>query len=242
MAKQQLVSSGYLIGKVHRDFRPPVKGWHADAHEWIGEALGIMNCVVGMVTTQCKAVVKNYRVKIPCPVETLHGVVFENCKLTLINGSIMVDRVAQILEHAKQHPIHHYQVNPGFIHFSFEEGEVELFYDSFPTDQNGLPMIPKDFKVFEALSWYIMKQLCMRGMKHPVINYDRALERWETLYPRAQNSMKQMTVAQREAFSRNWISSIPYLHRGEDFYAETYNIKDKLENSDINEFLGTTIQ
>ena len=127
MAKHQLISSGYIIGKVHRDFAPSVKGWHQNAIEWIGEALGIMNMVGGMTTTTCKAQVSNFRLKIPCPIETFHGVTYCGQKLTLLNGFVMPAKVTQLLGETKIHPNAHYQINPNWLHFSFQEGEVELF-------------------------------------------------------------------------------------------------------------------
>lgn len=242
MAKQHLISSGFIIGKVYSDFKPAEKGWAVDAVEWIGEALGLMNLMYSLTTTSCKATVKDYRLKLPCPIEVLHGVLFECKKLRLINGQITVDNLSKKLGGAVNHSVHSYQMNPNFLHFSFKEGEVELFYDSLPVDEKGLPMIPKDHKVTQALSWYIMRQLLMRGMKHTTISFQEADSRWETYYVRAQNSMKQMTVAQREAFSRNWISIIPTLTRGDDFYTETANLENEGPNSNINDFLGTTIQ
>jgi len=242
MSKHHLISSGFIIGKVHTDFKPTEKNWGADAIGWIGEALGIMNLWHSLETTSCKAQVKNYRLKLPCPVEVLHGVLYECKKLKLVNGHITVTRMAQLLGKAAQHPIHTFQMNPNFLHFTFPEGEVELFYDALPTDEKGLPLIPKEHKVTQALTWYVMRALLMRGMKHPVISFEMADAKWEVYQVRAQNSMKQMSVAEREAFSRNWISIIPNITRGEDFYAETSDIDQDPPNNDINDFLGTTIQ
>jgi hypothetical protein len=242
MSKQHLISSRFIIAKVHSDFRPSEKGWGADAIEWIGEALGIMGLMYSLTTTSCKAQVKDYRLKLPCPIEVLHGVLYECKKLKLINGQVRVDILSKKLGDAVEHPLHSYQMNPNFLHFSFPEGKVELFYDAFPVDEKGLPMIPKDHKVTQALSWFIMRQLLMRGMVHPTITFQEADARWENYYVRAQNSMKQMTVAQREQFSRNWLSVMPTVPREDDFYTEVSDVQYKGPNSDINDFLGTTIQ
>lgn len=243
MAKRKLISSGYIIGKVHRDFKPAMKGWHTDALEWIGEALGLLNMTGGMVKTSCVSMVKNFRLKIPCPVESLYGIIYENSKLTLKGSSMMLPEIiSNKFPNMGFHPNHHYQVNPNFIHFSFREGEVELYYSSFPTDEEGLPMIPEEHKVLQAISWYVISRLCLRGLKHPVINFLLADEKWEIYSVRAQNAMKQMSVSEREAFSRNWLNVLPDAVRADDFYAETYNQNTLRPNSNINEFLGTTIQ
>lgn len=242
MSKYQMISSGFIVAKINRELKPVYKGWQVDVIDWIGEALAMMKIGIALEKTNCKAQVNNFKIKIPCPVEALFGITFEGCTLTWINGHILPGKVRELVGSTRIHASQRYQVNTGFIHFSFEKGEVELFYNRLPVDERGFPTIPKEQYVIEAITWYCYRQLLLGGMPHPVINFQMADMKWEEYSARGTNRMKQMTVQEREAFAKNWISIIPSLDRGDDFYTDVYKMIDVPQNGNINEFLGTTIQ
>lgn len=246
MAKEHLISSANLLAKVWRDFKPTASGWDIDAIEWIGDALNIMKLSVGTVQDHCEIDVKNYRAKLPCAVEALYFITDqEGCLIDPINSHVIISKAAQLYEKVIGKAITrsraHYQVNGNIVHFSFAEGKIIMYYECLPTDENGFPKIPKDSMITQALSWYIIRQLCLRGMQHPVVNFQMADARWEEYYPRAQNRSKKMTPEDRALFHKNWVSLIPTLHRRESYYTDIY-VRLNNQNSDINDFLGTTIQ
>jgi hypothetical protein len=55
-----------------------------------------------------------------------------------------------------------YTINDQHIFTNFEEGEVELAYKGFPTDCNGLPLIPDNVKYVQAVKYYIAEKIAQR--------------------------------------------------------------------------------
>lgn len=55
-----------------------------------------------------------------------------------------------------------YTINDQHIFTNFEEGEVELSYKAFPTDCNGLPMIPDNVKYVQAVKYYIAEKIAQK--------------------------------------------------------------------------------
>lgn len=245
MAKQHHISSAVVLAKVYRDFKPTASNWDIDAIEWIGDALGIMQLSIGTVKRSCNATVKNYKCKLPCTVDSLNFITdSNNCLINPINSHVLIDKAKQYYENKVGDIINeaqsHYQLNGNFVHFSFSDGDITFHYNSLPVDEDGFPMIPKDSMILQAISWYIVRALCLRGMVHPVVTFPMANQLWEEYYPRAQNRSKRMTPEQRSMFSKSWLSIVPNLSRRETFYTDYY-INVNNQNNNIQDFLGTTI-
>ena len=70
-------------------------------------------------------------------------------------------------------------------------------------------MIPDNPFVFEALMFYIIYRLALKGIEHPIIKFDVAQQQWERLYPRAANDVNWMTPSEYTEFTSFWNS--PYM-------------------------------
>ncbi len=65
-----------------------------------------------------------------------------------------------------------YKLNDGYIFTSFEEGTVKLAYRAFPTDEDGLPLIPDNPAFIEACKWYVMEKLAFRLLTREKMNFN----------------------------------------------------------------------
>lgn len=97
-----------------------------------------------------------------------------------------------------------YELGLNYLRFSFRHGKVIIVYEGIPLDEEGFPCVVDDIKVKNALAWYILRGLLLRGYKHPVINFDKADAEWTKFYPQAQNSVKMPTPDEMAFFKSNF--------------------------------------
>lgn len=116
-----------------------------------------------------------------------------------------------------------YQLNPGYIITSFEEGVVKLHYSKYPTDEDGLPMIPDIEAVKTAMMWYIFMNLLASGYEHPVFKYQDAEARYNSFREEAWDRMRGMSVDTAERLRRSMVRLIPREYQYEDFFMGSHN-------------------
>ena len=139
-------SSRDIINKVLTDFGIQSMDWVVDAVQWIAEGLDAIHSLQTYVIESEKVQVVDYKVVVPY-----------NCI-----------RVLAVLEDGRELAISSdgYTVSQNIIRFGFTDKEVELRYLAIPVE-DGFPMYPDDFSTREALSWYIVYKLCIRGVGFP---------------------------------------------------------------------------
>ena len=213
----KVCSSKQIIARVFRDFKPSNSGWIEDAIEWIGDAIDIMKCAPGYCETYRDLNVVDYKVEIPCDLESILGIQYKGARLRY-NGGLAMQRTWKT-----NIPLglETYTLNPGTIETSFAEGCIRLHYWGLPVDCDGYPMVIDSAKYKEALTWFILMKMMGRGFKHQVFNYKDAKTMWETMYPRAQNDCKMPNIDQMENWKHNWVGVVKNLNRADNFY-QTY--------------------
>jgi len=98
-----------------------------------------------------------------------------------------------------------YVLNPDYIHVSYETGYISISYLGFPLDANGYPLVPDDISYKEAMFWYILKKLMMRGWVHPGgFNYQFAEANWQRYCTQARNAANMPDIGQYDQFLRSW--------------------------------------
>lgn len=212
----KLISSNAIIAKVYRDFKPSNSAWIVDAFEWIGEALDIMKCYPGFEEIHDEFEVIDHRVKLPCDIKSLRVILYKGARLQRngnTNGTIP-HNIAHL-------PICHdesYGLNPNYIETTFKEGCIIIYYKRIPVDCDGFPMIPESTKVTQALSWYIMRGMLLRGFKHQVISFGDADKLWEKYYPQAQNDMKFRSIDDWELFKKSYLGLVKNTNLTNEFF------------------------
>lgn len=162
-----------VISSVYRDFKFSTEINWIDCIEWIGECLahiGTAGQYVEKVTDgntdlghSEPIVIENYRGRIP------HDIVFVmqawNCETNSpmdystdpFHTSYYCEGTTRCCSGNDT-----YKMNNDYIFTSFEEGTVKLSYRAFPTDTDGLPMIPDHQAFVEACKWSIGRNIAMK--------------------------------------------------------------------------------
>lgn len=202
------ISPKAIIAKIYRDFKPNNSSWISDAYEWTGEALDCIKPFTGLEDKSQIIKVIDYRAKLPCDIEMLQGITYK-CRQLKRTGKIThKSRCCNKINHLPFCIENSYSLNPNYIHLSFKEGEIEVFYLGLPVDNEGFPLIPDNYNVKEAVSWYILMKMCLRGFKHPVVNFEMAEAHWRVYHPRAENECSSPDIDSYDLFKRTWLGLV----------------------------------
>lgn len=234
-------SSGALLSKLYRDFRPSHSDWEADAIEWIGEALDFIGVHYAEEKRSINLTITNYRVPLPTGFSTCRGVWYNDVELpyggdfnkygNFFDGDVYISSKKTVLETTNSgmtryaSPLakdsvrdDYFLFNPGYIQTSFATGTIRFAYNRKPVDDDGYPMIPDNVYCVQALWWYVVKQLLLQGYKHPVISYKEAEAKWEEYCVSAGNDMMMPTPAKMEKIKDNWVSFVPEPNKKHDIH------------------------
>ena len=213
MANIKTCSVRKVIAQFYRDFKPSNSGWVEDTIEWIGDAIDYMKVNNGYCETFIDLEVFDYRVKIPCQIDSLLFVEYKGCRLRP-NGGIKYKERNCSLPYSN----HTYKLNPNYIEPSFKEGCIRVHYLGLEVDCDGYPYVIDTAKYRDALMWYVLMKMIGRGFKHQTFNYQDAEQRWMAAYPKAQNESKQLGVDEMESWKHNWVGLVNNLNRSDNFF------------------------
>lgn len=239
-----------VIAQIYRNFKPSNSGWIDDAVEWIADAAEIMKVYQNFTNIVKEINVVDYRAKLPCDIEVLEGIVYkgyrlsENSAITFPNRKNLSSNCdckskCNCYKSYSCHPVETYSLNPNYIQTSFKEGCIQVYYEGLETDCNGLPYILDDAVYRQALEWYVLAMMCLRGFKHPIVTYELAWSNWEKFYPRAQNRFKVADVDAFDRIARSWLGIARPVNRAQfmfndipEYYNSTpvFNPGDKVES------------
>ena len=124
-----------------------------------------------------------------------------------------------------------YFINSGHIKTSFEKGTVCLSYTAFPVDDDCYPMIPDEISFKEAMFWYIVKKLVLRGMRIPTqLGYEMAEGQWKYYCSQARNAANYPDIDRMESFMNQWVRLIPEISRADNGFKHL-NVRESLDRS-----------
>jgi hypothetical protein len=201
-----------VIAQIYRDFKPSHSGWSNEAIEWIGDAIEIMGVHQGYKQVSKRIKVIDHRAKLPCDLEFFLGVEYKNMRLQRSNATndfapFNDDKKesCSCLDNLVCHPVGtSYSLNPNYIHTSFKKGHITVHYKGLETDCDGFPLVPDNAFYREALTWYVIMKMCLRGFKHQIVDFKTAQFEWERTYPKAQNSCNMPDIDDYELFKKTW--------------------------------------
>lgn len=101
-----------------------------------------------------------------------------------------------------------YTLNEDYIFTSFEEGNLEIAYYAFPTDANGLPLIPDDVMYIRAIEAYLTERIARKLWLQDKMSTDKykALEQdWLFYVNSARTKDALMTIDQAESFKNQYV-------------------------------------
>jgi hypothetical protein len=190
--------------------------------EWIGEALeGIGSSELEIKTKQ--GTVKDNRVCLPNDLFYLTMVTYNG---QLLPSSIQTyDYGNQAFDDALElNGLYTHHISGGWLKTNVPEGDTVFFhYKGFPIDENGYPKIPDVFSFKEAIFWYIIYKMFMRGFEHPnkQINFNMVYQQWLKYCSQAEAESKLMDLPKMDTFKNKWVRLIPNIHPLENYNTDS---------------------
>ena len=123
----------------------------------------------------------------------------------------------------------YYITYPNHIQTSFKCGDIILLYRQMPVDDEGYPLIPKEWAYQRACFWYVMGELALTGYRHndPRMDYEYCESKFKENAKKAKNILKYWSIDERESVMQSSVNLIP--PRG---YYESFSI-----NSEVPKFV-----
>jgi len=162
------VDVSHIIERVYRDNGFDLEIKYDEVIEWIWDVISLIGApqaFVDKVTDGSTGmpqplVIENYRGNLPVDLHSVHLARDYDTKMPMvIKGSTYLRDTEQGYARESQYT---YTLNDNYIFTSFEEGEVELHYEAFPTNNLGMPLVPDDIKFIMATQSYIAERIGFR--------------------------------------------------------------------------------
>ena len=159
------VDVSHIIERVYRDYGFDLEIKYDEVIEWIWDVIALIGApqsFTDKVTDGSQGmpqpiVVTNYRGSLPVDLHAVHLARDYDTKMPMImKGSTYLRDNEQIYIKESQYT---YTLNDNYIFTSFEEGNVELHYEAFPTNNLGMPLVPDDIKFIMATQAYIAERI-----------------------------------------------------------------------------------
>jgi len=238
----EITSAKTLLRRLQQRLKPSNANWFSEAHEYIGEALELIGAPAHTMRRTCIIKVENFRAPLPCDMfyYNIVGVNPSNPseKPTAETGVAPLELDSGYMNHSlcSEGCINlsatnrwKYHINAGCIETNFESGYVCLNYQAFSTDEDGLPMIPKDESSNQALFWYSAWQMTLDGSEHrsKQLTPDYCEQRWLKYCTQARTAAAMPDVPQMENFLNQWVRLIPQNTRFDESFADL-NLRENL--------------
>lgn len=211
----KLTSSKRFIAEIVEDLNLSTVDYIDRLYSWIEYGLGMMDMAKYYTLKSEIIQIDNYRGILPCDLVFVHSLWSTNGLGSNGNGGvnlayIPVSTSPLVGFNHKGYPISTRKVSvDGYhIHSDVRKTKVLLVYRSLPKDCDGYPMIPDNPYVKEALMFFIIYRLALKGIAHPIIKIGDAMGKWEQLYPRASNDVNWMSQPEYEEFTQMWNSPL----------------------------------
>src|SRR5690625_1663624 len=216
-------NSKEIIAKVFRDFGIQDSDWIYDAIEWIGEALEHIGTYHQVVSKTKPSSVHSFRAKMPKDLYILDSIRYndehnDSCpemdefnKVLRIGENDLFPGMTK--ERTNIRLVESGIIDGSFLKTSFETGWVLFQYKGFALDPDGYPLIPDAVEYKEALMWYIIMKMILRGLQHPIIGYEAAEQRWLKYATQARNQSNMPDVSRYREFRDKWVTMIPEYDR-----------------------------
>lgn len=112
-----------------------------------------------------------------------------------------------------------YEVKEGYIYTSFEEGSIDIQYKAFPTTALGLPKVPDEKKLINAIKSYIAHKIArrikIRGGSFPSDIYNEIQQEYAWYIGGARTKAHMPSYDKMEAIKNRWLRLVqnPDLHQ-----------------------------
>lgn len=114
-----------------------------------------------------------------------------------------------------------YKIQNNIIQTSFKDGELELVYLAFPTDENGFPMVPNETKVILACAMYVIERTDYKLWRQGKISgdvYERSHKDYCFRVAQATSYLTTPSPDKAESLKNMWLRLIPNVFHARDGY------------------------
>lgn len=221
-----------VLERVHSDYGLQFHIPFGDALEWIGDAIDL----IGVIYSYEKKisdpiVISDYKGTLPCDVHQVEQVRMTDTKEYLVESTATFHKAHDENYDTKDnYSFNDYIIEGNYIKTNFEEGEVEVAYLAFPTDDRGYPKIPEDTRYIRAVIASVAEKIAFRQLGANAISerfYERINQKKSFYFKGAVSYSHQLSIDQAESM-KNYMQRLvkhPNMH-GSGF--KYFNTSEKL--------------
>ena len=138
------ISSKIILEKITK-FHIPGADWNdEEIHEWIYEALEMINNNRNLVLDEVQLILEDGKVKLPVEIQEIKQIVTPDTDV----------RLEESLDGYTLKHDYNYLINNGYLYTNLAEDIINVVYSSIPLDEDDYPMIPDDSYFLKALEAY----------------------------------------------------------------------------------------
>jgi len=208
------ISAKHLIWRVGRTFNIQSSDWISDAYEFIFNGLRELNVYQSLEPCHKVVAITDYRITLPCDISILGGITYKGERLKFFRN---INKY--YIKMLDKYPVsnHTCQLIPnGTIETSIPSCTIEskdcvVHYMKIPSEydtelETDIPLVPDSEPILDALTWYLLYHILLRGYIHPSIKWSDALEMWENKKWAAINRATMPDEEERQLHSLIWRS------------------------------------
>lgn len=176
----------------------------------IGDAIALIGALPLFNKESCIINIDNYKGDLPLNIYSVIQIAYLDEKGKKYPMVTATDSFFNVND-SKDFELTKYELSQNHIHTKFEEGRVELVYESFGLDENGYPLIPNDEVIKMALESYLLERIGLRLLlKNKIDNQKyQILAQERNFYMRSAESISNMpSIDKMESISRMMTSLI----------------------------------
>src|SRR3990167_4957926 len=235
-----------VISSVYRDFKASTDFDWVDAIEWIGEILSLIGSsgqYVDKVTDgnsdlhhPPQITIVDYRGRLPF--DMVYLMQAWNCETNSamqwstdpFHSSYFCEGYSKCCTGCKDT----YKINDDYIFTSFETGTVRLAYKAFPTDKDGLPLIPDNQSFIEACKWYIIGKLAFKLLIQDRMNmgvYNEICQNRDLYVAQATSKANMPNYDRMENIKNIFTRLIPQINANDERYSRIGKPEERYNSS-----------
>jgi hypothetical protein len=137
----------------------------SDAVEWAARAMELIGAPLVDTIVPTTLTIADFRATLPDAVKSVVAIRDNETKVSLIhsNDSFITNRYEEIQDGDEVDeiilPQYAYNIVNGYIFFNKKDGDVDILYTTFPTDDNGCLLIPDVDRYMMAVEAYIIYKI-----------------------------------------------------------------------------------
>jgi hypothetical protein len=169
MYNGKTVTTDFIINKIQSAYSFTRGMDKFDIAEHIFDAMDLMGVRISYVHRITDGVgnnpdvitIEDYSGILPCDLFQIQGVRTHDTKISLTEDTSVYKPTYKSFDdpNASFDTQLKYYVNDNYIYVNYETGELEMSYLAFPTDKNGLPLIPDDTRYINGIVAYVAERI-----------------------------------------------------------------------------------